>query len=48
VALYRAIAIPGLGGLSPPEKNFAPLLTKSGHLAFKTVIKKGKILKIKP
>jgi len=41
MALCRAIAIPGQGGEAPP-------LMKSGHLAFKIVIKKGKILKIKP
>jgi len=45
----RAVASPGPGGEAPPEKNFPPPpLTKSGHLAFKIVFKKGKILKIKP
>jgi len=38
VILCRAVAIPGSEGKAP--------LTKSGHLAFKIVIKKGKILKI--
>jgi len=47
VVLCRAVAIPGPWGKAPPpRKNFA-LLTKSGHLAFKIVMKKGKILKIK-
>jgi len=32
----------------PPEKNFSSPLTKSGYLAFKIVMKRGKILKIKP
>jgi len=39
---------PRPGDKAPPsEKKFAPL-AKLGHLAFKIVIKKGKILKIKP
>jgi len=42
--LCRAVAIPGPKG-EAPLKNFA-LLTKSGHLAFKNVIKNGKILKL--
>jgi len=45
VVLYRAVTIPRPGGEAPPEKNFA-FLTKSGHLTFKSVIKKGKILKL--
>jgi len=46
VVLCRAVTIPGPGDEAPPEKN--PPLTKLDHLAFKIVIKKGKILKIKP
>jgi len=47
VVLCRAVAI------QTPEdeallKKFCSSLAKSGHLAFKIVIKKGKILKIKP
>jgi len=41
VVLCKAVAIPG------PLKKVSPL-TKSGHLVFKNVIKKGKILKTKP
>jgi len=47
--LVQGRSHPGARGLSPhPEKIPLPPLTKSGHLAFKIVIKKGKILKIKP
>jgi len=45
VVLCRAAALPGPGGEAPPKKYFA-FLTKSGHLAFKIVIKKN--TKIKP
>jgi len=41
VVLYRVVAISGPGGKAHPEKHFA-LLTKSGHLALKIVIKKRK------
>jgi len=43
----RAVAILGPGGETHPEKSFA-VPTKSSHLAFKIVITKAKILKIKP
>jgi len=46
LVLCRAVAIPGPGGEPSPEKHFALPLTKSGHLVFKIVIKKGKTLKL--
>jgi len=47
VVLCRAVAITRPESEGSTEKNFAPLM-KSGHFALKIVIKKEKILKIKP
>jgi len=39
---------PGARGAKPSLKKIPPPLMKSGYLAFKILMKKGKILKIKP
>jgi len=46
--LRRAVASQGGGGGEARLEKTRPLPDESGHLAFKIVTKKGKILKIKP